>query len=382
MKEANLILKQIRNSVILEVDDGDKLLKRLLANNYATFVKKLGDNIRDPKLLKAIRSLTDTASVNTTDMDVECTKLKPTQNEVVMDKSLKYPLTDVASAELYLKGGSVAVAGKRIVTAAGGKYVIDGHHRWSQLFCINPDAKIQSLDLTDVKDPFQALKATQLGIAAQIKKIPTASGGGVNLFKVSEDVLKKYVKDNITDEVIAVFKKYNKGNNPDEIAEYIWGNVQKLNQTSTPVPGAPKRDIMPQTDDAPKWVDTAVNPKKIPESKMKFSSRQKLMKVADKELKNIIREAEGIGKDVDAASKKIKKFSDEGHATEALLELAKLLKSKKHESILKAIQDITEAEETMPYWIEKYRQEVGRELSLLYREKLNNKEVAFIFLAE
>lgn len=114
---------------------------------------------------------------------------------------------------------------------------------------------------------------------------------------------------------------------------------------------------------------------------MKFSSRQKLMKEADKELKNIIREAEGIGKDVDAASKKIRKFSDEGHATEALLELAKLLKSKKHESILKAIQDITEAEESMPYWIEKYRQEVGRELSLLCREKLNNKEFALIFVA-
>ena len=99
-------------------------------------------------------------------------------------------------------------------------------------------------------------------------------------------------------------------------------------------------------------------------------------------LSQIIKEAqEEIGKDVETAIGKIKKFSEEGHSTEALLELAKLVKSKKHETILKAIQDITEAEETMPYMIEKYRQEVGRELSLICREKLNTKEFGAVYSA-
>lgn len=99
-------------------------------------------------------------------------------------------------------------------------------------------------------------------------------------------------------------------------------------------------------------------------------------------LSTLVREAqEEIGKDVQTALTKINKFSEEGHSTEALLELAKLLKSKKHETILKAIQDITEAAETMPYMVEKYREEVGRELSLLCREKLNNKEFAAIYSA-
>lgn len=97
-------------------------------------------------------------------------------------------------------------------------------------------------------------------------------------------------------------------------------------------------------------------------------------------LSKLVKEAqETIGKDVEAAAGKIKKFSEEGHSTEALLELAKLVKSKKHETILKAIQDITEAEETLPYMVEKYRDEVGRELSLLCREKLNTKEFAVIY---
>jgi hypothetical protein len=99
-------------------------------------------------------------------------------------------------------------------------------------------------------------------------------------------------------------------------------------------------------------------------------------------LSRIIKEAnENVGKDVETAVGKIQKFKEEGHTTEALLELAKLLKTKKHENILKAIQDITKETETMPYMVEKYREEVGRELSILCKEKLNNKEFAAIYAA-
>lgn len=99
-------------------------------------------------------------------------------------------------------------------------------------------------------------------------------------------------------------------------------------------------------------------------------------------LSKIIKEAqEEIGKDVESAIKKIEKLSEENKVTECLLELAKLLKSKKHETILKAIVDIHEVEESMPYMLEKYRQEIARELTLVAREKLNNKELAAIYAA-
>lgn len=261
-------LKQIANQVretINEADAEDEL-KKILKQDYTSFVKNLGDNIKDTKFLDAIKSLNEKEPIKVSAISAKVTDLQPTQNEVVLDKSLSYPLKDASSTELFLKGGSVAVAGKSIVTGGGGKFVIDGHHRWSQLFCINPDASIQAMDLTDIKKPIEALKATQIGIAAQTGTVPTAAGGGVNLFKIGESELKKYVIENIADSVVEVFKKYDKGETPEEVADYIWSNVQTLKKQSPPVPGAPKRDVMPQTDDAPQWVDNTFNVEKLPES--------------------------------------------------------------------------------------------------------------------
>ena len=36
---------------------------------------------------------------------------------------------------------------------------------------------------------------------------------------------------------------------------YVWANVSALQKNSQPVPGAPKRDFMPQTDDV-NWTDS------------------------------------------------------------------------------------------------------------------------------
>lgn len=261
------MLKSILNEIKLKLNEegAEDELKTILKKDYGTFVKELGDNINDPKFLEAIKSLSDSAPIKTSGMSPAVTDLQPTQNEVVMDKSLSYPLKDPASAELYLKGGVVAPAGKSIITGGGGKFVIDGHHRWSQVYCINPDAKIKALDLTDIKQPIEALKATQIGIAAQTGAVPTSAGGGVNLFSCGENDLKKYVTDNIKEPVVEVFKKYEKGDTPEEIADYIWGNVQELRKSSPPVAGAPTRDVMPQTDDAPQWADNTFNVEKLPE---------------------------------------------------------------------------------------------------------------------
>ncbi len=99
-------------------------------------------------------------------------------------------------------------------------------------------------------------------------------------------------------------------------------------------------------------------------------------------LSTLLKEAqEEIGKDVQTVVNKMEKLTDQNHHTEALLELAKLLNSKKHQNLLKAIQDITEEERSMPYMVGKYRDEIYRELSLLAKQKLNNKEYAAIYSA-
>lgn len=260
------LLKSILNEIRINEDDAKEELKRILKKDYVTFVKELGDNIDDPKFLAAIKSLSSESPVKTSSIAPQCIKLKPTQNEVVLNKSLSYPLKNASNVESYLRGGIVTVNNTPIVTGGGGQFVIDGHHRWSQVYCINPYAKIKAIDLTNIKKPIEALKTTQLGIGAELGKIPSAEGGGINLFTISEEVLKKYVVDNITDEVIDAFAKYEKGDSSEKIANYIWSNVQKMNENNQPVDGAPSREVMPQTDDAPDWKNSATNTEKLPES--------------------------------------------------------------------------------------------------------------------
>lgn len=263
-----LSLKKLFNEMKFSIkeDETEDKLKRILKKDYEAFVRDLGRNISDPKFLSAVKSLANRSPVRTTNISPLCTKLKPTQKEVVMANSLSYPLKDASLCDIFLKGGSITVNKRRIVTGGGGKFIIDGHHRWSQLYCINPNAKIMALNLSDIINPFEALKATQIGIGAELGEIPTAEGGGVNLFTVTEDVLIKYVIDRIQDRVVDVFIKYNKGNTPEEIASYIWGNVQLMQEKNTPVTNSPERELMPQTDDAPNWKDNATNTEKLPES--------------------------------------------------------------------------------------------------------------------
>lgn len=250
--------------LLLKEDETDEL-KQILKQDYPTFVAKLGDNIKDPKFIEAIKSLSSEHPIQTSDITPAVKDLRPTQNEVVLANSLAFPLAQKEGAESCLKGGVVAVAGKSIVTAGGGKYVIDGHHRWSQLFCMNPDAKIKALDITNIKDPMKALKSTQLGIVAATGKLEPAEGGGINLFTITESTLKDYVIKTITDDVVEVFKKYEKGSTKEEIASYIWNNVQLLQKEAKPVSGAPSREVMPQTKDASAQLSVGVNVEKLPE---------------------------------------------------------------------------------------------------------------------
>ena len=275
-KLRSVIAKLIKEELKLAEDEADDL-QAIVDAPYEDFVAKLGSNISDPKiqaiLMKGKEDGQPTDEViNLSDIDIPVQKLQPTQNEIALDKSLIYPLTDVKSAEVCLKGGVVAIAGKRIITA-DGIYIVDGHHRWSQLYAMNKDASIAATNMTSavIKQPLDFLKVTQAAIAADLKKVPTASAkGSINLITISEDQLKTFVKKTITKDVMKVFVKYGKvkvksnkaaddlsNSNLEQAANYIWSNVQSMQSTSKPVSGAPKRDSMPQTDDATKWQDIA-----------------------------------------------------------------------------------------------------------------------------
>lgn len=227
----------------------DNKLKQIFKQNYPGFVSALGKFVGDPKFRKFIKD-TDTSKSQVSLKAIPVSKLIPTQNEVDITKSLEFPLKkNPDSAKIALNGGTVKVMSPIIVF--NGKYIIDGHHRWSQLYAMNKDAKIVAYDFTnpDITKPTDALKATQIAIVgAGATKIPTASAKGINLLTIGEAELKKYVQETIVDTVINLFKEIKDIDGKDAIADYIWDNVSSMKKTSQPVAGAPKRDVMPQAD--------------------------------------------------------------------------------------------------------------------------------------
>jgi hypothetical protein len=250
----------------------DDELREILKEDYSSFVKDLGVNIKDPKFRAAIRTLSDRKKVNTKNLSVPVTRLIPTQNEIDVDKSLKWPLANASSARMTLFCSEpIRILNSPIVTAAFGKYIVDGHHRWSQTYAINPKCEMAALDLTDIRDPFNALKSTQLAIAAgkdkdgnDITSIPFATVQGRNLLKMSEADLKEYVSRTLKDDVLLVFKEFNSSlDTKEKVGDYIWKNVSLMQSRNQPVEGAPGRGVMPQTDLAPFWFDHALNTDRV-----------------------------------------------------------------------------------------------------------------------
>ena len=179
------------------------------------------------------------------------TGLLPTQNEVDMDQSLKYPLRNPVTLELYLKGGDIQHPGGLIITGGDGRYVLNGHHRWSTIYTINPQARILSVDIGLGETPQELLKATQIAVGADLGFLPVAVvAPGNNLFEVSEPVFRAKVESLITGNadggqaVMEVFARYGYAD-MTAVQDHLWANVQQLRANNKPAVDV-KRDYMPE----------------------------------------------------------------------------------------------------------------------------------------
>lgn len=243
-------------------EDASSDIQDLIANitGYPEFVSKLGDLAKDPKVQAFLRAgkgdgsdsddkLTITAKV------IPVKDLFPTQNEIDIQGSLAWPLTNTTSTQNILKKGPVTI--KAPAVTYNGKYIIDGHHRWSALYCMNVDGLLNCYDIKGPKmDPLDVLKIVQLAIAADTGEVPTASVKGINLLKASDKDIKAYILKYTKPECLDIFNKmlsarFGKLNNESLADKVIIPNVKQMQQKNKPVPGAPNRNVMPQTDDAP-----------------------------------------------------------------------------------------------------------------------------------
>lgn len=266
----------------------------------------------NPALLELIRTGgaargMPNSSLTVTAMTRDVKSMIPTQNEIDLEKSLGRPLTDPVVLELYFRGGIInpptGVGGSTsaaVLSSNNGIYIIDGHHRWSSIFMINPNAQVTEVDMNYVPNPQTGLKEAQLAIAAQLGTLKTSVVTGQNLLTIEEIPFYVAVADLIVGTYVAgvaaeayycptcagagepdaatlyaegvraqvnqplvggIFAqalglKPTAGVTPVEqlalylpdIQAYLWGNVQLMQKNNQPVTGASVRGVMPQAE--------------------------------------------------------------------------------------------------------------------------------------
>jgi len=135
---------------------------------------------------------------------------EPTQDCIVAAKSLKDQCqNNFGGLEKVLTGGLLGKApGSPIVIfqAGGTNFVLDGHHRWSQFCCANPDdatMECSAIVAEGLNDPEAALAVCHAVIIALAGKSDTKGGDEDNLLKMDQGKLYEralsFCKENFTE---------------------------------------------------------------------------------------------------------------------------------------------------------------------------------------
>jgi len=266
--------------------------EQLMGLDLPSFIKSVNSNKK--AALEALMSgLNDGADPSDDQVGVEqvelvCRSLRPTQNEVVVDKSLKFTLENPSAFLGYLQSNGpfkVGPPNNNAIITFNGKYVIDGHHRWSSLYCVNPNAKITAYNIVKPNlDPSSMLKALQAAIFANLQQIPQNKGGGVNLFTASDREIENYITSVLaanpasieafkalpTPQNLAMREQAQQGFDQmavamatRAIAGIVVPNVKILQSESQPIQGATTRPSMPQADQVGPVAADAGTPKAI-----------------------------------------------------------------------------------------------------------------------
>jgi len=158
----------------------------------------------------------DDEKVSFTTTSVPAKKMYPTQAEIGFGNSLddiindKYGAIDSAfknPVKMPSPDGKIPV----LCAEIGGKIaILDGHHRWSLCFMINPEADMMCdiMKAPAGMDAGEALKAMQLAIAAKAGKVVTKPFEGKDLMATSPGEVKKYVEQGIGGKEIKKFMTY------------------------------------------------------------------------------------------------------------------------------------------------------------------------------
>lgn len=262
------------------------------AGDYQIFISKLVDNIKKDNFINEIRNEFKRIPKDESSLEIKCeaknipvSQLRPTQSEISIKDSLGWVLKGKSYTD-YFKDG--VIAGSKIVTY-NSKFVIDGHHRWSQIYMINPKANVATINCEDVKktkdQPFATLRKFQAAVVAVVGSLPSSSvGSGDNVYdkkdrtvleseisslilkdetnKTRVEILNQIIGDintHITeekDEATGIEIKKIIGNKVQQkklLTNYVLNNILHFQKEAPILKGASPRKFMPQLDSAEKF---------------------------------------------------------------------------------------------------------------------------------
>jgi hypothetical protein len=210
---------------------------------YVAILKKYANDPNFDKIAAAGQADGDAANekVTVTPATVTARSLTATQSEIGSAQSLgdqvinKYDATKTA---LGLNGTPIAMSSKSgpsPLLVFNGKFILDGHHRWSQVMMVNPDGKVLIDNVTgpELDNEEEALKAMQFAIAATADQVVTKPFEGIDLMSSSEQEVYQFVMENVSDEVLQLLVMAKKIQKPSKelAAKYIAGNLPIIMQS-------------------------------------------------------------------------------------------------------------------------------------------------------
>ena len=256
-----------------EYDANQKqVLADLIAEPYASFVTDLAKKVKDPKFSSFLGMGVEDQNPNddvvaVSEPDIPVKDLQPTQSQIGLADSLGFLSTQKPEGGTAIAQGAVKPAnvGGRIITA-NGKYIVDGHHRWSQVYLINPNATIPAYDFKvegALDSPKGVLKLAHLAIAAVDKAVPLVpADAATDIFKTGGDrsAIIKILSDPkvVSEKLAAVLAPHYKVKTREEVINRIADNAESLfKATAASAKAGPKRGLMPQTAADGKTKETA-----------------------------------------------------------------------------------------------------------------------------
>ena len=232
-------------------------VKDMLSLPYEEFVKKLKENAKDPKVQSFLNLGKKDGVPSDEVIKVEenasfaCDQLFPTQSQIGLADSLGWLSKNNPKGAAKLIKGDASTFNENRVLTANGKYILDGHHRWSQVSLFDPKANIPCINLVipGLNDT-QLLRVIQMAIAATYKDIyMKKADAATDIFddsKMSEELIREKLPELIGEEMMGVCKEA-WGCDEAEVINKMTANAMLIKAKKPD--NAPEREFMPQPGD-------------------------------------------------------------------------------------------------------------------------------------